>query len=97
MTRTVQWPSVVLNIGKWRAVMALVLAYDRQKDAFLRDLAKTTRWGDLDKPRDFRNRDKKTWGNFGKLPIHLYDRALFVQSVLCKRLSHQHRTQGIER
>ena len=33
MTCTVQWPSVVLNIGKWLAVMALVLAYGRQKDA----------------------------------------------------------------
>ena len=27
MTRTVQWQSVALNLGKWLAMMALVLAY----------------------------------------------------------------------
>ncbi len=74
MTRTVQWQSVVLNIGKWLTVM--VLAYGRQKDAFLRVLAKTTRWGDLDQPRDFRNRDKASRVNVWQLPVHLYHRAL---------------------
>ena len=40
MTRTVKWLSVVLNVGKWVALMAVVFAYGRQKDAFLRELAK---------------------------------------------------------
>ena len=31
--------------------MAVVWAYGRQKDAFLRELVRTTRWGDLDAPR----------------------------------------------
>ena len=76
MTRTVKWPSVALNIGKWLAIMAVVLAYGRQKDAFLRELVRTTRWGDLDAPRTFRNRDKASRVNVWQLPVHLYDRAL---------------------
>ena len=65
--------------------MAVVLAYGRQKDAFLRELARTSRWEDLDAPRTFRNRDKKTQVNFWKLPIHLYDRALFDAVDTMKR------------
>ncbi len=42
----------------------------------LRVVAKTTRWGDLDQPRDFRNRDKASRVNVWQLPVHLYDRAL---------------------
>ena len=56
--------------------MAVVLAYGRQKDAFLRELVRTTRWGDLDAPRTFRNRDKASRVNGWQLPVHLYDRAL---------------------
>jgi putative transposase len=57
-------------------MMAVVLAYGRQKDAFLRELVRTTRWGDLDAPRTFRNRDKASRVNVWQLPVHLYDRAL---------------------
>ena len=67
MTRTVQWLSVVLNRGKWLAMMALVLAYGRQKDAFLRELTQTIRWGDLDAPGRFATgikRPGRTSGNF---------------------------------
>ena len=74
--RTIQWLSSVLNTGKWAAVLALVTAYSLQKDAFLRTLARTVQWVDLDSPRNFRNQDKKTRVNFWKLPVHLYDRAL---------------------
>lgn len=76
MTRTIQWLSHGLNSGKWAAVLALVTAYSRQKDAFLRALAQTGRWADLDSFRAFRNRDKTMRVNFWKLPVHLYDRAL---------------------
>ena len=76
MTRTIQWLSSVLNTGKWAAILALVTAYALQKDAFLRTLARSDRWADLDSPRNFRNQDKKTRVNFWKLPVHLYDRPL---------------------
>jgi IS605 OrfB family transposase len=76
MIRTVKWLSWTLNVGKWLGLVAVALAYSHQKDAFLRDLAKTSRWADLDKPRKFRNRDKKTRVNVWRLPVHLYDRAL---------------------
>ena len=59
MTRTIHWLSSVLNTGKWAAVLALVTAYSLQKDAFLRTLARTVRWGDLDSPRNFRNPGQK--------------------------------------
>ena len=42
----------------------------------LRVVAKTTRWGDLDQRRDFRNRDKASRVNVWQLPVHLYERAL---------------------
>ena len=59
MTRTIQWRSDVLNAGKWAAMLAIVMAYSLQKDAFLRALARTVQWADLDNPRAFRNRNKK--------------------------------------
>ncbi len=77
MTRTVKWLSGILNTGKWAAVLAIATAYSLQKDAFLPIRARTVRWADLDRPRDFRNRDKESRVNFWKLPGHLYDRALF--------------------
>ena len=85
MTRTVKWLSCTLNLGKWLSLLALALAYSRQKDAFLRDLAKTSRWADLDKPRKFRDRDKKTRVNAWRLPVHLYDRALFDAVEIMRR------------
>ena len=77
MTRTVTWLSGMLNTGKWAAVLAMATAYSLQKDAFLRTFARTVRWADLDNPRAFRNRDKGSRVDFWKLPVHLYDRALF--------------------
>jgi IS605 OrfB family transposase len=77
VTRTVKWLSSILNTGKWATVLAIATAYSLQKDAFLRTLARTVRWADLDKPRAFRNRDKESRVNLWKLPVHLYDRALF--------------------
>ena len=85
MIRTVKWLSCALNIGKWLGLWAVALAYGRQKDAFLRELSRTSRWADLDKPREFRNRDKKTRVNFWRLPVHLYDRALFDAVDIMKR------------
>ncbi len=76
MTRTVKWLSDVLNTGKWAAVLAIVMAYSLQKDAFLRALARTLQWADLDNSRAFRNRNKKFRVNVWQLPVHLYDRAL---------------------
>lgn len=43
MSRTVKWLSVVLNVGEWVALMAVVFAYGRQKDCFLREPANTAR------------------------------------------------------
>jgi putative transposase len=77
VTRTVKWLSGILNAGKWEAVRALATAYSLQKDAFLRTLARTVRWADLDNPRAFRQRDKASRVNGWALPVHLYDRALF--------------------
>lgn len=77
MTRTVKWLSGPLNTGKWAAVLAIATAYSLQKDAFLRTLARTVRWADLDNPRAFRKRDKASRVNCWTLPVHLYDRALF--------------------
>lgn len=77
MTRTVKWLSGTLNTGKWAAVLAIATAYSLQKDAFLRTLARTVRWADLDNPRAFRKRDKASRVNCWTLPVHLYDRALF--------------------
>ena len=85
MTRTIQWLSAALNAGKWAAILALVTVYALQKDAFLRAFTRTVRWADLDNPRAFRNRDKKSRVNFWKLPVHLYDRALFDAVDTMKR------------
>lgn len=85
MTRTVKWPSGILNTGKWAAVLAMATAYSLQKDAFLRALVRTVRWGDLDKPRAFRDRDKAARVNVWTLPVHLYDRALFDAVDTMKR------------
>jgi len=85
VTRTVKWHSDPLNAGKWVAILAIATAYSRQKDAFLRTLARTVRWADLDNPRAFRDRDKKSRGNSWKLPVHLYDRALFDAVDTMKR------------
>ncbi len=63
----------------------MATAYSLQKDAFLRALARTVRWGDLDNPRAFRNRDKAARVNVWTLPVHLYDRALFDAVDTMKR------------
>ncbi len=85
MTRMVGWLAVAVTFGKWLASMALVFACGRQKDALLRELAATTRWGGSDPPRTFRNRDKNTGANFWNSPAHLYDRALFDAADTVKR------------
>ena len=85
MTRTVKWLSVILNAGKWVRLIAVVVAYSRQKDAFLREFAKTSYWGEFDHPSQFRDREKKTRVNFWRLPTHLYDRALFDAMDTMKR------------
>ena len=96
MTRTVKWLSSVLNTGKWAAVLAIVTACSLPKDAFLRALARTIRWADLNTPRAFRNRDKAFRMNVRRLPVHLYDRALSDAVDTMKRwiLADQAHIQG---
>ena len=66
-------------------VLAVATANRRHKDAFVRILAPTVRSTDLDNSQAMRNRDKMGRMHFWKLPIHLYDRALFNAADTMKR------------